>query len=470
MLMGKPAGVVRVMPEADVLYLPLRSRRFTFRALSVKDGQRVNSGDILAKDPDNFGVPLLAPRAGRVRLGEIEGHILLEETARLEEHADIGGTELEHIEREMGAEGIKRYKLLALGAWQFFYDAHTGSLPDPVGTPQAIIVSTVSLEPFAARGDAQLHKRLRHFTRGLEQLQSLLEYQPIYLVVPDIESEFATLVRKHIRGYAWVKMVEIPLVYPYDDFAIIARKLGIRRSEGSVWGVRTEGILAVDRALTLTKPCMVRIISIGGTGVNSPAHIKVVPGYPIKIIRDGYVFEPAARLINGGILTGETLGQEALGIDAECRGITVLPELQDREFFGFVRPGWDRISYAPCYMSSLRRSFREQFTTGMHGEGRPCVSCNFCEEVCPAGIIPHLIHKYLYRELVEEVEQARIDLCVECGLCSFVCPSKIDLRQQFIDAKKLIEQEKEEIRREQEHQEKLRQEELARKSAEEKSE
>jgi Na+-translocating ferredoxin:NAD+ oxidoreductase RnfC subunit len=101
----------------------------------------------------------------------------------------------------------------------------------------------------------------------------------------------------------------------------------------------------------------------------------------------------------------------------------------------------------------------------MRGEGRPCISCNFCEDICPAGITPHLIHKYLYRDLVEEAEQARTDLCVECGLCSYVCPSKIDLRQQLIDAKKLIEQEKEEIRKE-----KLRQEELAKKAAEEKNE
>ena len=62
--------------------------------------------------------------------------------------------------------------------------------------------------------------------------------------------------------------------------------------------------------------------------------------------------------------------------------------------------------------------------------------------------MPHLIHKYLYRELVEEAEQARLDLCVQCGLCSFVCPSKIDLTNQFIEAKDMIEKEKEEIRRE----------------------
>jgi Na(+)-translocating NADH:ubiquinone oxidoreductase A subunit len=465
LLKGRPDIKVKVMPEPDELYLPLRSQRFVFSEIPVKDGERVNSGDILAKDPDNHHVPLLAPRAGVVRLKKDENQIVLEDIAKLEEHADIDEEELAHIEHEMGAAGIKRYRLLALGAWQFFYDAHTGALPDPLGTPQAIIISTMNLEPYLVRGDAQLQKRLLNFTRGLEQLQSLLEYQPIYLVLPKIESEFADLVRNHIRGYAWVKVMSIPLTYPYDHFGILARNLGLGHDKGPVWGVRTEGVLAADRALTWTKPCTVRIISIAGTGINSPCHIKVMPGYPIKKIKEQFVFEPAPRLINGGILTGEIIGDKTLGIDTECRGITVLPELRDREFLGFARPGWGRSCFAACYLSALRKKFFERFNTGVRGEGRPCISCNFCEDICPAGITPHLIHKYLYRDLVEEAEQARTDLCVECGLCSYVCPSKIDLRQQLIDAKKLIEKEKEEIRKEQ-----LRQEELARKAAEEKNE
>jgi len=464
LLKGKPERQIAVMPEPDVLYLPLHSRRFVFSELCVEDAERVNGGDILAKDPNNHGVPLLTPRSGRVRLNEKQGHIVLEEVAIREEHADIEEEEMQHIEQEMGAGGIKRYKLLTLGAWQFFYDAYTGELPDPLGTPQAIIVSTVSLEPFLARGDAQLQKRLWNFTRGLEQLQSLLEYQPIYLVMPDIKSEFANLVRNHIRGYAWVKMLEIPLTYPYDDFAILARKFGLKSSDGPIWAVRAEGVLAIDRALTLTKPCTVRIISIGGMGVHSPGHVKVMPGYPMENIRSKYIFEPSARLINGGVLTGEAIGDETLGLDTECRGLTVLPDDQEREFLGFVRPGWDRSCYAPCYLSALRVKFRERYTTAVRGEGRPCVSCGYCEEVCPAHIMPHLIHKYLYRDLIEEADEARVDLCVECGLCSYVCPSKIDLRKEIIDAKALIAKEKEEIRQDQ-----LRQEE-ARKLAEENKE
>ena len=446
---GRPASAVNRVPEPKQLYLPLHSRRFLFSDICVEDGQTVSDGDVLARDPDNYAVPLLAPRGGKVKLKSAEGYITLTDILPPAGKVHVPEKDLPHIVQEMGSAGMKRYKLLSLGAWQFFYDAYTGQLPDPLGTPQAVIVSTLSLEPFVARGDAQLKNRLLQFTRGLEHLQSLLEYQPIYLALPDAKSELATLVREHIRGYAWVRLVEIPIKYPYDNFNILARKLGIKKGDGPIWSVRTEGILATDRVLTVSKPCLVRIVSIGGSGVKIPVHLKVMTGYPVREIIDRYASSSGVRIVDGGMLTGEAVAKDSLGLDTECRGLTILPEYKEREFLGFTRPGWGRESYSGCFLSSLRKGFSERLTTAVRGEIRPCVSCNFCEEVCPAGIMPHLLHKYLYRDLIEEVEQARIDLCIECGLCSFVCPSKIELRAEFIRAKELIEKEKEEIRREQ---------------------
>ncbi len=74
-LQGRPDGAIKVMPKPDVLYLPLCSQRFAFNELNVKDGQKVNDGDVLAKDMDNYAVPLLAPRAGTIRLKPAENHM-----------------------------------------------------------------------------------------------------------------------------------------------------------------------------------------------------------------------------------------------------------------------------------------------------------------------------------------------------------------------------------------------------------
>ena len=441
MLEGRPSRDIKALAEPETLYLPLRSRRFTFNQLLVNNGQHVNPGDVLARDLQNFAVPLLAPRAGTVRLKAVENHVVLENITQVEEHTHMDEQDLPDIVRKIRSAGIQRYKLFELGAWQFFYDAYTAALPDPLGIPQAVIVSTVSFEPFVARGDAQLQNRLLEFARGLVHLQTLLEYQPIYLIMPDISSAFASQVREKIRGYAWAKLVEIPLKYPCGNFNILARYLGLKKDAGPIWSVRTEGVLAIDRALTLTKPCMVRIVSVGGSAVNLPLHLKVMPGYPKQTIIDMYASAPGLRVLNGGVFTGETMGTETLGLDTECRGLTILPEPQAREMLAFMRPGWNRRSYAPCFLSSLRSKFNERLTTVLHGEGRPCVSCNFCEEVCPAGIMPHLFHKFLYNDDLDAVERFRVDLCVGCGLCSFVCPSKIELTGQLIEAQERIRSE-----------------------------
>ena len=441
---GRPAGRVEVLPEPDSLYLPLRSRRFEFSELCVEDGQRVQAGHVLARDQGNYSVPLLAPREGTVRLNAIAGHSVRDEIAPPEKGASRTLKEAPHVPKDLalGSMGMKRYKLLELGAWQLVYDAHTRLLPDPFSNPRAVIVSTMRLEPFNSRGDVQLHKRLSHFTRGLEQLQGLLEYQPIYLVVPDIKSEFAAQVRQALRGYAWVKLVQIPLKYPFDDFTVLAKALGFRPdAENPVWAMRTEGVLAIDRVLTLSQPCSVRIISLGGPGVVSPLHLKAMPGYPLDAILKGRVTDKDMRVIHGGVLTGETLDSNLKGLQAECSGLTVLPEQTDRELLGFVRPGWNRRSYSKCFLSSLRGSFRRNGTTGLRGEKRPCVGCGQCEKVCPVRIMPNLIHKLMFADELEQVERAGLNLCVCCGLCSHVCPSKIELMAEIIDARETVQRE-----------------------------
>jgi Na+-transporting NADH:ubiquinone oxidoreductase subunit A len=450
-LKGRPSSDVKTLPEPEALYLPLRTARFNFSEVCVEDGRRVSLGEVLAKDPNNHSVPLLAPRAGLVRLKAVQNHIVLEDIAEAPRHLHAVEETAPHIAQQMGSGGILRYKLLTLGAWQFFYDAHpalpkggahSGSLPDPFKIPQAIIVSTINCEPFLARGDVQIRRDLQAFGRGLEGLQSLLEYEPIYLIVPDIASDFARQLRENVRGYAWITMVEVPLMYPNDNFTILARNLGLKSDNGPVWALRAEGVLAVDRALTESKPCTERIISIGGPAVKTTEHVETVCGYPLSQIIHSYVHGNDVRVINGGIFTGRAIGPDQPGLDSECTGLTILPEATQREFLSFARAGWQKRSYSnSCYLSALRGEFEEALTTAVQGEIRACVSCNYCEEVCPAGIMPHLIHKFLYKDDLDEAERARVDLCVGCGLCSFVCPSKIELAAQFADAQDRIRRE-----------------------------
>ena len=438
-IQGRPGGFLDKASLPETLYLPLVSKSFNFSQLSVTHGQRVEIGDVLAKDPDNYDVPLLSSCSGKVDLESTPGHVVLRELSCQDAGVDTEG--IEHADKQSHTTGAERGKLLDLGAWGYITDAYTAQTPDPMETPQAVIVSTMRLEPFLVRGTVLLKEYLQQFTRGLEHLQSLLEYQPIYLVLPKVETDITTKIKEKIRGYAWVKTVEIPLKYPFDNFAILSRHLGLKRSDGLIWGIHVDGVLAVDNALTIGKPCVERVISVAGPGAKHPLHLWLPSGYPIAELRRRYAQKDAVA-INGGILSGQLLGTDTKGVPADCEGITFVPQRQSREFLAFVRPGFDRQSYAPCFMSSLRGLFAERLTNSVRGELRPCVSCNFCEEVCPAGIIPHRLHKLIYQDDIDEIERSRIDLCVECGLCSFVCPSKIELMHEFQEAKEAIAKEK----------------------------
>jgi len=72
-----------------------------------------------------------------------------------------------------------------------------------------------------------------------------------------------------------VKLMEIPLRYPSDNFALQSHALGFGREKGSpVWALLSEGVLAVDEALTSSRPVISRIISLGGPRVKSPEHLN----------------------------------------------------------------------------------------------------------------------------------------------------------------------------------------------------
>jgi Na+-transporting NADH:ubiquinone oxidoreductase subunit A len=73
--------------------------------------------------------------------------------------------------------------------------------------------------------------------------------------------------------------------------------------------------------------------------------------------------------------------------------------------------------------------------SNIHGGVRPCVQCNYCDEVCPVDLYPHLIWKYVKADRVEESYRFRPFDCVDCGLCNYVCPSKIELSTSVTQAK-----------------------------------
>ncbi len=147
------------------------------------------------------------------------------------------------------------------------------------------------------------------------------------------------------------------------------------------------------------------------------------------------------RFVQNSPLNGMSLPELSLPVDRQCASIIALPDEIDEKFLGFIWPGAKKDSYSHTFLSSLS-VFTKECSTNAHGDERPCVSCAYCDEVCPAKIIPHLISKYVERDLISEtLLRLRIFDCVECNLCSYVCLSKIPVARLIKEGKdKLIEE------------------------------
>lgn len=418
MLEGAPSPGIAPYQKPEVLYLPLFSESLDFSNLQVEHGEAVTKGQILAKDPINFSVPLLAPMDGTVNLERAERHIALENLSSAKEGAAM-----------QAEDENQRQTLLRMGVWSSLARVDSGRIPDPENTPACVVIPVSRLEPFFPDAQTLLKDALEQFGAGLDLLHKILGDTEVMLICaePDsgIKSQLQTVTAERS---AWLKLFEVPELYPFDSPALAAQLNDLNPEK--TWATDLQAVLAVRAAIEDNHPFVKRIISVSGPMVDSPGHHQLPIGYPLADLgfRNGGV---PLRVVNGGVLTGTAVESAQLGLDCGCRSLNVLEEMTKREVLAFVQPGFTKRSYSNTFASFFKPLFKEKFTTALGGEARPCVFCGFCESVCPAGIIPHLIYRYLDHDRPEDAYRVEFDKCIDCGLCSYVCVSKINHLELF---------------------------------------
>jgi Na+-transporting NADH:ubiquinone oxidoreductase subunit A len=190
-------------------------------------------------------------------------------------------------------------------------------------------------------------------------------------------------------------------------------------------------------------PLHERIIAIGGPGLSDPCHVRARIGTPLQYLLPPQALSDNNLVLKGGLFRGVPARPSTTGVDAKDDAFFVIPRPAEREFLGFVKLGFDRVSILPCFGSALTGSADRHLSDSLRGERRPCIACGVCEDICPMGLMPQVLHRYLYRDALDEAEKTGLPLCIGCGLCSYVCPSKIELRHEFAEAQNHLRLEQE---------------------------
>lgn len=431
---GRPLGIVQEVPPPSRLQIDLALRSLAYTP-TVPSGQRVLAGEPVAAAETSSGtLHLPAPVTGTVTLQPegappricIDG---IEPDKSAPAPVDLTRTQADAL----------RGMLARRGLWPLFWSSRTRGTPPLDGSerPRCIIVNCVTAEPFRARGSVILQRDWARIVQGLSALPRLLEeYGTTCMTLTNASSPIVQLMHKDLAGHAWIRFESVPLRYPVEDPSLLYQALrestpAIGRGD-AVWVTDIQTILQIGGVLSGFRSSE-RIVAIGGPGEPNPRHVCALAGTPLRNIIDERVAKAGNIILRGGLFRGEPVDWETASVRFDDDAFFVLPRPGQREFLSFVRPGFDRVSYAPCFATTLTRGVDRHITTSLRGELRPCIGCGSCEEVCPVDLLPQVIHRYLYRDAIDQAEAAGLARCLRCGLCTFVCPSKIELGRQFAE-------------------------------------
>ena len=135
------------------------------------------------------------------------------------------------------------------------------------------------------------------------------------------------------------------------------------------------------------------------------------------------------RYISGNVLTGSRIESDGyLGYyDSQ---VTIIPEGDYYEFFGWMVPGIKKFSFFRTFASNLipRKSYK--LDTNLHGGERAFVMTGQYEKVFPMDIYPMQLLKAILAEDIDLMENLGIYEIAEedFALCEFICPSKIEIQ------------------------------------------
>ncbi len=447
-LAGRPSSVIEDAAVPSTLSLRLQRHGFQLTP-TVTHEQAVEFGDILAETDGEAG-PVLkipAPASGTVSLEQTEtdspGTLCLQNVKSQVIAGKYGQSTPERITRE------NIYSLLNQGgAWPFFWSSKTRGIPsvNEDEQPRAIIINCMLTEPFRARGRVILQHDWHDIINGIKFLPRLLsEYGTVEIVLTHEHDPIARMMYSDLAGFAWVKFHSVAIRYPVEHPRFLNRLLKNTnqnyQKNDTVWVINVQNVKTIGMMLADGIPLHNRIVALGGPGCPEPKHVKARIGTPLRSLLKEPVDPEKVLVLRGGMLTGEPIDFLTESVQYDDDAFFFLPKSLKREMLHLIRPGFTRRSAFPCFVSRLTGESDRDITTSLRGEPRPCVACGMCETVCPAGLLPQIMHRYIYRDALEEAKKMGIDQCIDCALCTYVCPSKIELADQFDNARERIREE-----------------------------
>ena len=411
---------IAVLPLPKKLVLPLRQHIGEAAIPCVQVGDRVLKGQLLADAQHYISAPVHAPTSGVITaIGpadiphpsgltadcitlETDGHETWIERTVETDYRNMDRSHLRNLIRDAGIVGMG-------GA---AFPSAVKLNPGPHRPVHTLLLNAAECEPYITCDEMLLRERADEIVSGIDILLYCLNIERCIIGIEDSMPEAYAALQTAIAAQheTRIEIIVVPTIYPTGGEKQLIKvitgqevpKNGLPADIGIVChNVGT--VYAIARAVLHGEPLLSRIVTVTGQGVTHPRNVEAPFGTLLSDIIEfcGSYTEQTSRLLMGGHMMGFAVHNDRLPL----------------------------LKASNCLLIGTPQELPEPKTA------KPCIRCGFCEQACPANLLPQQLYWYAKAKDFDKTQAYDLFDCIECGCCSYVCPSEIPLVQYYRYAK-----------------------------------
>jgi len=394
-----------------------------FPKILKKPGDEVKAGTTVFYDKYRENIRVTSPVSGKVTdIIRGEKRKVLEiriEADGKDEFEDFGVANPTDLDR---ASIIK--KLQQSGVWNLIRQRPYSIVANPEITPKNIFISAFDSAPLAQDYDFILKGNESLFATGLEALKKLTDGK-IHL---GLKAN-----KEHSSAFTNAKGVDITYYdgpHPSGLIGTQINKVAPINKGDNIWYCDPQAVVTIGRLFSEGRYNAERIIALSGSEVVNPQYYKILSGACISPLIKENVTNGELRYISGNVLTGHKIEKDGY-LSLYHNMFTVIPEGNERSFFGWLIPSPKKHTFYRTGLSWLTPQKKYRLNTNLNGGDRAFVVSGAYEKVFPLDIIPiPLIKSIMYND-IDEMEQLGIYEVDEedFALCEYISTSKINIQK-----------------------------------------
>ncbi len=387
----------------------------------TKVGTKVKAGDVLFYDKYQPEVVFTAPVSGTLTaINRGLKRRILEFVIEADKEIDYKEFEIGKIQ-DMSPEDIKG-KILESGCWAYIRQRPFNIVANPKQTPRDIFITAFDSAPLAPDFNFSLKEDVDAFQTGVQALAKLTKGK-VYLGLKanDIAGLF--------EGIAGVEKNKFAGPHPAGNVGVQINKVKPINAGEQIWTLSAPDVVMIGRLFKTGKYDARRVIALTGSEAKKTAYYSAIQGAELKSFTDA-VEDKSIRYISGNVLTGTKIEPNG-HIGFYDYQVSVIPEGNESEMFGWAAPGFKKFSISRTFFTWLNPKKERVINTKLHGMERPFIQTGEIESVFPMDIYPmQLIKSIIYKDF-DQMEQLGIYEVAEedFALCEVVNSSKIEIQR-----------------------------------------